>query len=166
MLIFTQSSAFLSHKKLQKSILFHPSSNAPPHLFLPSSSSLALTVRMVEPTSASSSTSTSYADCENTGLLSFTSLMKMRTYAVSDESKTHTHTRLFNHSAVFISSACAFKCFLFCFPVSLSPVSLSLEQSFSSFQFQVSCVSFIVCLSSSCIYLCGSVLCLKLSDEE
>lgn len=62
-------------------------------LGLPSSSSLALTVRMVEPTSASSSTSTSYIVCAKTGLLSFTSLMKIRTYAVSEE-REQTHARL------------------------------------------------------------------------
>lgn len=50
---------------------------------LPSSSSLALTVTTTRPTSAFSSTPTSYSRWAKTGLLSLTSLMKILTYAVS-----------------------------------------------------------------------------------
>lgn len=53
-------------------------------MFIPSSLSFAVAVKTTYPTSLSSSTLISYTECGKAGALSFTSLIKIRTYAVSE----------------------------------------------------------------------------------
>lgn len=107
---------------------------------VPSSSSLALTVRMAKPTSASSSTSTSYTVWAKTGLLSFTSLMKTLTYAVSEGRRERAQSERLNARPALILST-------WTYPL---PLSLSLLYPSTSPSILLSSSSVIPHISPSC----------------